>query len=72
MSPSSAIRYATKPEMTGLGQSGLNFPLRRHSQGADMDVPLKTSVVLPGYVLRMFSPGAKTSILPEVTYLIKI
>jgi len=45
----------------------LTSPLRsRHSQGADMEVPLKTSVLLPGNVLRMFSPGAKTSILPEV------
>ena len=31
-----------------------------------MDVPLKTPVLLPGNVLRMFSPGAKTSTLPEV------
>ena len=35
-----------------------------------MDVPLKTIVVLPGNVLRIFSPGAKTSILPAVTNLI--
>ena len=69
MSPSIAIRYATKPEMTENDQLSLAPPLKRHSQGVDMDVPLITRVLLPGDVLRMFSPGAKTSILPEVANL---
>ena len=65
MSPSNAIRYATKPETTAFGQPYLTAPLKRHSQGVDMDVPLIISVLFPGNVLRMFSPGAKISILPE-------
>lgn len=52
--------------MTEFGQPYGAPPLKRHSQGVAMDVPLKTSVLLPGNVLRMFSPGAKTSTLPDM------